>query len=232
MKLKDIVAQSTSDDVKAGTRAIKPVKFRLANIAPQPEADPAAPDPSIAIVGLRVLTGAEQARVQQKAQEFATAHGVKEWSDAHPLCCQGLHVHTLALACIDPDSDPKNPDLFFDGGADEILTSTHIGSDNIEFLYDMQRDWQTQCGLQSSEMSIGEVFEIVHQMAAGEADDPLALLRPGTRASFFRTLGSLCVTLLADRSRGGQSSESSTTSGLSQTEASPPASDEDKVVLQ
>ena len=203
MKLKDIVANSTLENVKAGTRAVKTVKFRLASVAPQPvDADPDAPDQALASVGLRMMTGGEIANAYHKAQQFSTSRGVKEWDDAHPLCMLGLMINTLAVTCLDLDSSPGTQELFFES-AEEVLASNLIGPDNIAYLYDVQRDWQESCGIQKREMSMAEVLEVVHQMASEEAQDPLALLRPGTRVNFLRTLAALVVTLLPGKLDSG-----------------------------
>ncbi len=211
-------------DVAKGTWAIKPVPLRLANAveAAQPGQPPSAA-PVIVTVGVRVLTGAETEQVYEKAASRAREKGVAEWKDEHPICKLALMAFTLAIACVDFESDHKKPDGFFDS-VDDVFESKHVGTDNIVYLYERYQDWQDACSIERKNMSADEVIATALQMveAPEGADSPLDLMRPGLRKSFTRTLAVLLLSSLDRKSPSGSPGDSST----GDSKNSPPSSAE------
>lgn len=189
-------------EVVKGTRAVKVVTFRLANAerppAPAPGEKPAE-DPALISVGLRVLSGAETADSLERAIAAAKAAGAKEWLDTHPLCRLHQMVQTLALACVDPDS---RAEPFF-ASADEILQSELVGTDNIAHLFEQWETWQDECSIETKNLTPEQVIGIILDEATrqeGDAESPLARMRPGLRASFFHTTAVLFANLLTAKS--------------------------------
>lgn len=230
-------------DVLVGTRAIKRVPLPLVNVPSsaspdQPElaaqrqadreawladappgSDPGAFDVSTVEVGLRVLTGGEHSLILQKSAEFAKARGgTGEFND--PQHGLGMQVYTLALACVDPNSDPRSPTPFFgepggghlESAVEEILGSPLLGRDGIVYLHEAQELWQDMCSPQSHRVSTEALVEIMRQAATdGDARGFLAL-RPGTRWDCFRSISVLHVSSLMPKSQPGASSQDSSSS--------------------
>ena len=239
-------------DVLVGTRAIKRVPLPLVNVPSsaspdQPElsaqrqadreawqadappgSDPGAFDVSTVEVGLRVLTGAEHSLVLQKAVQFAKDRGgTGEFTD--PQHGLGMQVYTLAIACVDPDSDPRDPVPFFgEPGAEqiesavrEILASPMLGRDGIVYLHEAQELWQDMCSPQSHRVSTERFVEIMRQAATdGDARGFLAL-RPGTRWDCFRSISVLHVSSLTHKLPSGVPSQESSSSSSSGRDSAP-----------
>ena len=119
--------------IEKGTRAVKTVRFRLAN-APIPadwESGQGLPDDEHTIkVGVRVLTGSEIATIYENARRSAKAAGVDTWLDTDPLCRLHEMAETLAIACVDWEA----PDEPFFVSAAEVLGSDALGGANIAYL--------------------------------------------------------------------------------------------------
>lgn len=222
MKLKDL------DAIMAGTRAIHRVELPLVNApsrlqADQPElasqraANMAAVQPgrapseapSTLEVGVRVLTGEETAEVYQKAFEAAKKRGCTAPDEKDPVYALMLSVWTLAYACVDLDSDPKDPDLAFGEGkrdyeaaAERLLTSPRVGRDGIAFLAEAHELWQDLCHPQALKVSDTELGAVIAELVV---DDPRPFLerRPGTRWSLMRFMALRLQALLEDRSTPG-----------------------------
>jgi hypothetical protein len=233
--------------IPAGTRAIKRVVLPRVNVpgpalpdqpelAQQRDSDRAALDPnappdsppgasviSEPEVGLRVLTGGESAMVIQKAGEYARANGGTGALD-DPLYGLGIQAYTLALACVDPDTDPKNPDPFFgevgdltlESAAQEILSTPHLGRDGIVFLYEAQELWQDMCSPQAHKIGAQEFMRVIGETVATGDPRGFLALRPGTRFSCFHSMAQLYLSSQMDKSGTGSSSPESKSS----TEAS------------
>lgn len=148
-------------DILKGHRAIQRIPLPLVNrpsplAAPVPELDAqraADGEPNQVDVGIRVLTGLEWATVYEKAGEFARARKVPDdqLNDRNPIYNLGCSVYTCVLACVDPDSDVRDPDPIFGERSDlesaalELLSSPHIGIDGINYLVAAQQLWQDRC---------------------------------------------------------------------------------------
>ena len=205
-------------DVAKGTWAIKPVPFRLANAVEAAQPGQAPADAPVEVtLGVRVLAAAETSTVYEKAQEYARARGVAEWKDDHPICSLARMAFTLAVACVDIDSDPKAPQLFFEN-ADEVFTSQHVGEDNIAYLFERWTDWQDACSIEKKNITESELIGILLEEAtrAENADSPLDRMRPGLRKSYFRTTAVLFANLLTVKSDFGSPGESSSPTSKSE----------------
>lgn len=205
MKLKDIIA---------GTRAIHRVRLPLVNVpsgdfaalhelAEQRARDQAAAPAGQAAfsfdhveVGLRVLLGVETQQALKSARDYAERNGSKMPSPGDPLYDFGWRLYTIALAAVDPDSDPKNPEPFFgergnlDSAVEEILASPHIGRDGILYLSEQQEFWQDLLNPQQLRLSLEQLWQKVGEVAASRDARPFLELQPATRWIFARFMAS------------------------------------------
>jgi hypothetical protein len=217
-------------DIQQGTRAIKRVAFPLVNVpsamlpddvpelAEQRARDQAAASPGQALpevpvpeVGLRVLTGTELKIIAAKAREFSGQTPDKV-NEEDPLYALGKSAYTLALACVDPNSDPVNPTPFFgepgdvDGAAREILDSVNLGRDGITYLAEAHELWQDLCNPQALRITGQRMSEVIGQIAADPDFRSFLALRPGMRWLLLRTMAALLVNLQSSSSVSGESS--------------------------
>lgn len=208
-------------DVAKGTWAVKAVPLRLANAsqAAQPGQPPSGA-PVTVQVGVRVLTGDETASVYQKAQELALEKGVPEWKAEHPLCLLYEKACTIALACVDADSDPRKPEPFFAEGVAEVLSSPLIGSDNIVYLHERWEWWQDECSFETAKMTAEEVIAVAMKHAeAPENESPLGRMRPGLRETYTRTLAVALSSLLNPKSLSTSPTGTSSLGSKSETQS-------------
>jgi hypothetical protein len=208
MKLSDIVA---------GTRAIKRVPLALVNVSsplvPEPHELEAQRASAVSereiIVGLRVLSGGETVEILKRSRAYCVANGVPEPSESEPLYNLSVSVHKLAFACVDPDTDPKSPALFFgstvEEAVDTILNSPHVGRDGIAYLDEQQELWQDQCNPQALKMSPDKLLDMVGEVARDA--ELLRRLRPGLRVIFAHFMANLLVSSPEHRSLFGAVSE-------------------------
>lgn len=221
-----------------GTRAIKRVPLPLVNVpseysedqpelAQQREKDraeaesstPPGSNPAGAIrvpeVGLRVLTGMEQAEVLKRSRAYSLANGGNPDSPGDVLQAFALQAYTVAIAAIDPDSDPKNPEPFagnrgdIESGFRALLSSVHIGRDGIQYLFEAQELWQDQCSPQTLNVPPEKFWKTIEEMGTSEDADPFLRLRPGMRFKLMQFSASLLLTLpeLSSRFSSGLSAE-------------------------
>jgi hypothetical protein len=236
---------SKLSDIMKGYRAIKKVALPLVNVpsfinpdvpelAAQRESDralaiangePANPDEIM--VGLRILTLNELALVYQKAGDFARERGVKEPNETDPIYNLGVSVYICAIACVDPDSDVKNPEPFFgargdiESAARELLDSIHIGRDGIAYLAEQHEAWQDLCNPQANKVPPSKFYELIVEMADKNTDVALKTflaLRPGMRFRLACFTASLLKTLHLEKfSPGVTSAEMSPNGSESQS---------------
>lgn len=223
MKLKDIIA---------GTRAIHRVRLPLVNVpSGAVDAHPelteqrardqaAAPEGQAAFsvgyvdVGLRVLLGIESQQTLKNAEAYALRNGAKNPGPGDPLYDFGLRLYTVALAAVDPDSDPKNPEPFFgergniESAVDEILHSPHIGRDGILYLSEQHESWQDMLNPLVLRLSLEQMWTKVGEVAASRDARPFLELHPATRWIFTRFLASQLLSSLDPKSSSGANSPS------------------------
>lgn len=193
--------------VAKGTRAVKAVRFKPA-IAPQPGSATSGGSVDHLLVGVRVLTGAEQAQIYESAAADAREKGVAEWNPDHPICQLYEKAHAIALAYVDVDQATGKPcdssklEPFFDGGVRDVLESELVGTDNIVYLYDQFIDWQDECSILAKHLKPDEVISILLAEAArpDNDDSPLDRMRPVLQRAFLRTTAVLYATLLTGKS--------------------------------
>lgn len=137
---------------------------------------------------LRPLSAIEETDVIAAAIAHAKAKGA-EPTAGHPIYEAAIMANTLAVACIDPDSDDG---AFFDGGAAQVLSE--LDTDTIAQLYEQQQIWQEECSPSVRAKSFEELFGLAKKLS--ETDDPLAYVRlsPRTRWILQRTTGALLPT--------------------------------------
>lgn len=204
----------TFSQVAKGTRARKSVPFPMANtrcelLADLPElteqrardhvawqaaqagqAPPVAPDAEI-LVDLRVLTGAEESLVLQKARAYAIERGVESPKDGEPLYELAKMAETLALGVLDHESAEDAPRVFFDGGAPQVLDA--VDGDRIAFLYARWELWQGECSPRIGTMSGEQFYSQMVKVTVSDDDLPFLQMSPASQWVFVRTLGALCL---------------------------------------
>jgi len=207
-------------NIMKGHRAIKRVQLPLVNVpsslipdvpelAAQRQADAAGGEPAKEItVGLRVLTLSELTTIYEKAGEFARKHGVKDPNETDPVYALGLSVYTCAIACVDPDSDVKDPEPFFgkrgdiESAALELLDSIHIGRDGIAYLAEQHENWQDICNPQANKVPPHAFYDAIYSMATNDIDQAskaFLAFRPGSRLLFAIFMANLLKSLLPDK---------------------------------
>lgn len=234
-------------DFQAGTRAIKRVLFPLVNVpcsllpdipelAEQRAKDAALPGSAPGEVpapeiGLRVLLPEEQSLVYDKALAFSKARGGDKADNTDPNYNLGVSVYTLALAGVDPDSDPRNPHPFFgerddvESGARAILSTPHLTRDGIIYLAEAQELWQSMCSPQALRIGAQRMWELVGEVAASSDASPFLLLQPATRWIFARFMAVQLASFLTLKSAPGPGSPESSSSGSNVNPPSSPVSD-------
>ena len=228
---------SKLSDIMKGHRAIKKVALCLVNVpsfvnpdvpelTAQRESDAAdrgePANKSEIQVGLRVLTLNELATIYEKAGDFARERGVKEPNETDPIYALGLSIYTCAIACVDPDSDVKDPEPFFgtrgdlESAARELLDSVHIGRDGIAYLAEQHENWQDSCNPQANRVPGHVFYDLIVEMADENPDKALKTflaLRPGMRLRFMTFMAKLLKNLHLDKSLSGVTSAETQSNG-------------------
>lgn len=227
-------------DIAKGTRAIKKVALHLVNVpnfltpdvpelVAQRESDKASAElngepaiPDEVTVGLRILTLQELTTVYEKAGAFARERGVKEPNEADPIYNLGVSIYICAIACVDPDSDVKNPEPFFgtrgdiESAALELLDSVHIGRDGIAYLAEQHEAWQDICNPRANKVPPSVLYDLV--VSAADDDPDVALktflgLRPGMQFRSWRFMANLFKNLPFLNASSGATLAETTSSG-------------------
>jgi hypothetical protein len=212
-----------------GKRAVHKVRFPICNfrcpilpdlpeLAEQREIDRAAwreshsgeePREDEVEVGLMALSGLENGEILRNARAFAADRGVEDPREGDPIYGLGIMVHTLAVACVDPDNQDE---LFFDGGVEQILESEHLGRDGIIYLFEQQEQWQDLVSPQAHRIDALAFEQMVSELAGPDSYGFFCQLRPGLRWSCMHSMAALCLTLLSGSSQPTSGSESDTRS--------------------
>ncbi len=240
---------SKLEDTAAGIRAIRRIDLPLVNVPcsllpdipelmeqRKKDAEAAASQgapvvPATVEVGLRVLTGGENLLIEKLTNKMAESNGCKAFEETDAIFNMAKSLYTIAIACIDPDSDPKDPDLFFspfgttvraskagalaDGKAkvtfadqcvQTIQASEHIGRDGIIYLAEQHELWQETCNSQALKMSPEVLWSTIGKVAAEHDARTYLKLRPGMRWSFTRSMAVLLTSYSLDKSPFGPTS--------------------------
>jgi hypothetical protein len=138
--------------------------------------------------------------------------------DGEPIYDYWMGVYTLLHAAVDPESDPKKPALFFDGGVEDIRSA--FSREQIAALLQKQRVLQQKCDPRPSKMGPGEFMAWVMKEAVAEEgeEDPTERWHPWLRTSSVRTLASLYMSLLRDKSLSSSDSPSQAASSPTPSE--------------
>jgi hypothetical protein len=166
-------------------------------------------DGRVVQVDLRILTPLETIEVLGAAYGEAKGKGVTEPEDGQPIYDLALMVQTLVRACVDPDSPPEAPALFFDGGVEGILASPLLGTDTIAFLFELYEQHADTMAISPKELDEGTLRNLIESSAGGDLL-PFSKLRPGMQWTFVRSMASLLRSFLKDRSGSSSASEPST----------------------
>ena len=195
-------------------------------------------------VGLRVLEPGLDDEVDRLAEAYSKSQGVEKYDDVHPICVKARMVYTLALACVDPSSDPRRPIPFFcdepysadnhtvERAAEIIRTgivSTPEGElrigmtpDIVVYLNEQYEVYRDEVHPQALTLKDSELAEATRK--AAESADFLLSLRPGMRLRLQHFMASLAVAALEIASGNSITSTSDTTKKLSGSSKSKKAS--------
>jgi hypothetical protein len=165
-------------------------------------------------VGLRVLTAAELREILTNALADAKQAGVEDPKSGDPIYDQAVMVHTLSVACVDPDN-PDEP--FFDGGVPQILESPHLGRDGISYLYEQQESWQDICSPRIIRVDDAEFQAIVEEIAGPDGFGFFYQLRPAMQWTCTHFMACLLLSLQTPSSASTSDSDAS-----SKTSSEPP----------
>jgi len=159
-----------------GTEAERPIEL------PRPGRDPF-------LTIARPISGTQESLVLEAARAYAKAKGVELPREGEPLYDLAVMAHTIAIACVDPDSDPKDREPSFDGGAQQILDN--LGPEEIAYLYERQQLWQDELSPTVSRMSTTELMGVALKLTEAKDDAPFSRLRPVLRLILLRTMAGL-----------------------------------------
>jgi hypothetical protein len=198
-----------------GTAAIKSVEFPRINVPYGVQRDSAeqklarerdgTAEAKPVMVGLRALLPEEDDEVDRLAELYSKSKGVEKYDDVHPICVKARMVYTLALACVDPESDPCRPLPFFcdepyvaDNDTIEkraaMIRGPGMTPDIIVFLHEHWLVWQDQINPQALTVADSELAELARK--AAESGDFLLTLRPGLRLRLLHFMAALAVVAL------------------------------------
>ena len=191
-------------------------------VIPGVEVSPGVPLPTL----IRPLTAMEEVDVAAAAIAFAKSKGAPTAPDSK-IYQEGEMAATIALAYLDPDSDPKARKPTFDLGAEQVLSD--LDTDTVAMLSEQQGMWQQECSPGMKSMTPGEAFELAKGLVKDQ-DDPKAvatysLLSPIMRWNFTRFMA---VLLASSRDSRFFSSATSDKSPETEQSKSPSQSDSPK----
>jgi hypothetical protein len=164
-----------------------------------------------------------EAEILRDAIAFARSYGVENPKDGDPHYALGIQVHTIARACIDPDSPEHAPAPFFDGGVAQITDrTTGLIRQQIALLYEAQVAWQEELspGPRGRDPAAYVAVLLQAREAPDATDLPFFKWPRVTQADFLRYTADLLSSLLTSKSDGGPSSPAEK-SGPSSSKSSP-----------
>lgn len=144
------------------------------------------------VVAVRPLNDIDDSRIDDAALEYAKEHGV---SEDHAKPGNGIYdrahaLHTLLIACSDPDSPDEAPVPYFESIA-EIQAG--LDRDRIAILLAAQQIHQERCSPRALTMSGDDVFVTMFELATSEDERPFVRLQPGMQWILLRTLAALVL---------------------------------------
>lgn len=183
-------------DIAKGALARKPVELPLLS-------------GRVVTVAVVIMLGDTEAKVLRDAREFAKEHGLVDPKDGDPLYALGVQVHTIARACLDPDSPEAAPQPFFDGGVKQILDPDHgLDRHRIALLFEQQQAWQHDLAPGPKNLTAVEYFQALLEIkeAPPEAELPFVRWPREAQAGLVRFMASLLFSSPPSKSDGGASS--------------------------
>lgn len=168
------------------------------------------------------LVGEAEADVLVGARTFAKAHGLDDPKRGDELYELGIWVHTLLVACLDPDEQAK-PVRAFDSVEQILDRGTGLDRDRIAFLFEAQQRHQDACSFRKRGLSMAEYIQAVveHATAPEDAGElPFELWQPATRRALVSSMARQLVTLIESKSSSGPGSEEKSESTNSSSSAS------------
>jgi hypothetical protein len=165
-------------------------------------------------VAVRPLLDCDDDEIETNALAYAKARGAVDPKAGNPLYDRGIALHTLLIACSDPDSPDDAPRPFFDS-VEQIQRG--LDRDRIAWLIAAQQVWEDKCSPRQLSMTANEFIAHVMEVAVSEDERPFLRLRPGLQWILLRTLArqhvaSLEPSLLSGSDSGSTSSSTSSVS--------------------
>lgn len=136
-------------------------------------------------VSVRALTDAEDDEIETEALAYAKTRKVEDPKAGDPIYDRGVAVHTLLLACSDPDSPDASPVPFF-SDVEEIQHG--LDRDRIAWLLSAQQIWQDKCSPRQLNLSPDEFVERITEVAVSKDEGPFLRMRPGLQWICMRIL--------------------------------------------
>lgn len=163
------------------------------------------------------LVGEAEADVLVGARTFAKAHGLDDPKRGDELYELGIWVHTLLVACLDPDEQAK-PVRAFDSVEQILDRGTGLDRDRIAFIFEAQQRHQDACSFRKRGLDQGEYIQAVveHAFADEDAEElPFELWQPATRRSFVHSMAKHLMSLDEGKSLFGLGSQGTPTNSPS-----------------
>lgn len=175
---------------------------------PRDEADQAGSGdkPAPVMVGLRPLTPSQEADIFERARRFAEDRGLEKPAEGDELYEYGKAVHRCLLGTVDPDTDPRHPAEFFDGGLDQILGLTELGRDGVLTLAEQHAAYQDDVQGQLGKLDDAGLEAAIRELAGPRGGPFYFSLRPGLRVSCTLFMAHLLLSLLDGKSSSGSDS--------------------------
>lgn len=160
--------------------------------------------PESPVLGIRALGPEEDLFTHEWAAAYSKEHGVAEYDERNPVCLLAHRHYTLAMACVDPESDPRRPLLFFGDNPEEAAETLRkdpkhaITPDIVDYLYEQYEVWKDKVNPQA--LSLGDMSLSAAAEKAAENADFLTYFRPGALVTFTACMAVQYTSLLAERS--------------------------------
>jgi hypothetical protein len=169
-------------------------------------------------LGIRTLNQLEQTSVIKLSRDYTKANGGNPDNPGDELYLLAKTAYTAVIACVDPDSDPKDPEPFFgrrgdpESGFRELLESAHIGRDALLYLKEQQELLEDEVSPQALRISPEKLWEAAQEVAESNDAGPFFRLRAGMRWKLTRFLAVHWLSSLTPNSPSSSDSETQTSS--------------------
>jgi hypothetical protein len=153
--------------------------------------------PKAPTLGMRIIGPGEDIGIDALAKAYAKTQGVEKYDDVDPICVKARMVYTLATACVDPESDPRAPLLFFGDTVEQAAATLRndpkhvLTFDTVVYLHEVYSCWRDKINPQANTIADLQLQEVTFK--AAESADFLSYFRPGMLLNYAHTLAVLCV---------------------------------------